>query len=233
MQQIGRRKPSPRRAGWRRPQIRFGFLHRFALAFGHALRAGPAPWWGLRLLIDDRVPSAGGAERTRDRRRDFTQSIILVVSALLSRCDVYSLRVGHQAGRRRRHDFVGLSRFTISTWTGLSIDTVSRVLSVLRESGLIHGPTRDPQAWNRIAQPFDVDAAGVREWHPAIRRLDLRLFVVLGFGPELHRLRTRPRPSELAREQERLNAGRQIRAAVEGAASASIARLFPNGPPDD
>lgn len=229
--QASRRKPTPRRAGWRRPEIRFGFLHRFALAFQGALRRGPAPWWGLRLLLDDQVPSNPGAERKRGRRCDVTQSIVLVFCALLSRLDLASLRVGHHAGRRRKHDFVGLSRYTIACWTGLSIETVSAVLSLLRRAGLVSGPTPDRGDSHRIAQPFDLDEEGVCEWHPAIRRLDVRLFVVLGFGPELHRLRTRERPDHSA-EVERLNAGRQIRAAVEAGGVERLARLFPNGPPD-
>jgi hypothetical protein len=224
-----RRKPIYRERGWRRPPIRFGFLHRVASSFGAAMRSGkPAPHWGIRMSCDDRVPSTG-RDRQRRRRWDLTESIVLVMWALLARVDLRSLRVGHHAGRRRKHDFVGLSRFTIACWTGLSEETVTRVLAILRHAGLVHGPGWDNI--NVIRQPYDVDARGVREWHPAIRRLDLRFFVVLGFGPELHELRTRKRPATSA-DVERANAGREVRAAVETRALDAIARLFPNGPPD-
>jgi hypothetical protein len=210
-------------------------------------RGSPAPWWGLRLLLNDQVPATGG-ERIRDVRADLIDSIVMVMVCLLARVDLKSLRVGHHAGRRRKHDFVGLSVETIATWCGLSVSTVSHVLTLLRRAGLIHGPAREENAANRIGQPWDLhrriggvcscgDAAcrvpdGITEWHPAIRRVDVAFFAVLGLGPELHRLRTKLEQPEP--EQEAIARGRAVRAAVEleGEHAARLRRLYPDGPPD-
>ena len=186
------------------------------------MRGGVAPWWGLRAAIDDAVPSTG-TTRQRERRSDLTTSIVLVLCALLTRTDLKSLRVGHRGPRRGKHDFEGLSRFTIACWIGRSEETVSQVLTLLRRAGLVHGPGRDNV--NVIPQPVDE-----KGWKPAIRRLDLKLFVGLGMGVELHKLREW-KPPAADPERERLNAGREIRQSLDEVER--LARLFPNGPPDD
>ena len=197
-----------------------------------ASRGKPVPWFTLRLLLNDQVP-ATGADRLRDVRADLIDSIVMVMVCLLSRLDLKSLRVGHQAGRRREHDFVGLSRETIAGWCGLHPSTVSRVLTLLRRAGLVYGPAREEGAVNVIGQPWDKRDDGTTEWHPAIRQVNVALFAVLGLGPELHEIRTRkPAPPP---GQELVAAGRAKRASVdqlERANAARLAKLFPNGPPD-
>lgn len=168
-----------------RPRIRNGFLHFVAAKFRFAMWHG-TPFAELRRLIDEQVPSTG-TPRVRALRSDLIESISLVVYCLLSRLDLRSLRVGFHAGHRRKHDFVGLSRQTLASWTGLSEETVSRVMTLLRRAGLVHGPGRD--GVNIIAQPCDlVGGAYVR--HPAIRRFDPLFFQGLGVGTWLHRIRT-------------------------------------------
>ena len=195
-------------------------------------RGQPVPWWGLRLLLNDQVP-ATGAERIRDVRADLVDSIVMVMVCLLSRLDLKSLRVGRHAGRHRKHDFVGLSRQTIASWCDLDESTVSRVLTLLREAGLVHGPGRREGARNVIGQPWDKRPDGTTEWHPAIRRVDVAFFAVLGLGPELHAIRT-PAPA-VNPEQERVAAGRAARAASDALAESNrrrLAALFPDEPPD-
>lgn len=175
----------------RRPRIRNGFLHFVAAKFRREMQRA-TPFAELRRLVDDHVPSTGG-ERIRGVRSDLVESICLVVYCLLARLDLKSLRVGFHAGRRREHDFVGLSRQTLASWTGLSEETVSRVLTLLRRAGLVHGPGRD--GVNVIRQPVDRTDGGW-EWHPAVRRVDPLFFLGLGFGPWLHEVRTgKPAPS--------------------------------------
>jgi DNA-binding transcriptional ArsR family regulator len=182
-------------------------------------------------MLNDQVP-ATGADRLRDVRADLIDSIVMVTVCLLSRCDLRSLRVGHQAGRRKRFDFVGLSRETIAGWCGLHPSTVSRVLTLLRRAGLVHGPAREEGAVNRIGQPWEPGPDGTTAWQPAIRQFNVAFFSVLGLGPELHRVRTaKPAPSPA----DRVASGRAQRASVdtlEQANAARLARLFPNGPPD-
>ena len=224
MQKSGRRRAirgrRPRPC-LRRPPIAHGFLHRCAaLVAGRLRSSAPSPWWGLRLLLDDHVPSTG-TERQRSRRADLVESIVVVVTCLLARMDLKSLRVGFPAGRGKKHDFVGLSRFTIAGWCGLDESTVSRVLSLLRRASLVHGPARDAMDPNRIAQPYDGDD---EKWLPAVRRIDELFFAGLGVGRELHLLRTaepqRPRSAEQAQ------AARSARGVVDGI----ISRL--GRPPD-
>lgn len=190
------------------------------------------PWFTLRLLLNDQVP-ATGADRVRDVRADLIDSIVMVMVCLLSRLDLKSLRVGHHAGRRREHDFVGLSRDTIASWCGLHPSTVSRVLTLLRRAGLVHGPAREEGAVNVIGQPFDKRPDGSTEWHPAIRTVNVAFFAVLGLGPELHEIRTRRELPPAG--QTRVAAGRAVRAAtdqLDQANAGRLNRLFPNGPPD-
>jgi DNA-binding transcriptional ArsR family regulator len=194
-------------------------------------RGRPAPWWTLRLLLNDHVP-ATGAERQRDVRADLIDSLVMVMVCLLSRLDLRSLRVGHHAGRRRKHDFVGLGRRTIASWCDLSEETVSRVLSLLREAGLVHGPARGENAKHTIGQPWERGPDGATRWHPAIRRIDASLFAVLGLGPELHRLRAKP--AGVDPQQDATARGRALRDSLElgGDAQARLRRLFPERPPD-
>lgn len=194
MMQLGpkavcRRRPRARCSGWNRPRIRNGFLHYVAVVVSGIL-AHHTPWFELRYLLDDHVP-ATGEERERGVREDFLKNIALVISALLARMDLKSLRVGHHAGRHRKHDFVGLTVETIAGWTRLSESTVSRVLTLLRESGLVHGPGRD--GVHHINQPCDRLADGSYEWHPAIRQFSELFFIGLGkdIVRQLHELRTR------------------------------------------
>ncbi len=177
----------------RRPRIRNSFLFRCALIFrGVMMQKTPAPWFELRRLLEDEVPATGGA-RQRGVRSDLLESIALVVTCLLSRMDIRSLRVGHHAGDGRRHDFVGLTRETIASWCGLSEETVSRALALLRRAGLVHGPGKEGP--NVIPQPVDKLPGGGYDWHPAIRRFDTLFFLGLGQGIAewLHRLRTPPK----------------------------------------
>lgn len=203
-----------------RPPVAHNFLHRVALAATARLRKGPAPWWELRRLVDDHVPSTGG-DRKRERRSDLTDSITMVLTCLLARMDLKSLRIGHPAGRHKRHDFVWLSRQTIAGWCGSDESTISRALTLLRKAGLVAGPARDPNAPNRIAQPYDGEDD---KWLPAVRRFDVLFFVGLGFGQELHRIRTSKPPAALSPDQQQ--AARQARYLVER----SMKRLYA---PDD
>ena len=203
-----------------RPPVAHNFLHRVSLAVRGRLTQGSAPWWELRRRLDDHVPSTG-EPRQRARRSDLTDTISMVLTCLLARMDLKSLRVGHPAGKGKRHDFVGLSRQTIAGWCGSDEATVSRALTLLREAGLVAGPARDPKAPNRIAQPYDGEDD---KWLPAVRRFDLLFFVGLGFGAELHRLRTAAPPKAPTAEQQQ--AARSARYLVER----SMARLYA---PDD
>ena len=203
----------------------------FAGVMRAASRGRPLPWWTLRLLVNDQVP-ATGADRLRDVRADLIDSVVMVMVCLLSRLDLKSLRVGHHAGRRRQHDFVGLSRDTIASWCGLHPSTVSRVLTLLRRAGLVHGPAREEGAVNVIGQPWDRRPDGSTEWHPAIRQLNVAFFAVLGLGPELHEIRTAPAAPDPA---ERVARGRAVRASADALAEANrrrLAALFPDEPPD-
>lgn len=183
--------------------------------------AAPLPWWELRRLLDDHVPSTG-EPRQRGRRDDLTHTLVMVVECLLARMDLKSLRVGWNAGRGKKHDFVGLPRHVIAKWCGSGESTISHALTLLRKAGLVHGPAADDDAPNRIAQPYDGDDD---KWLPAVRRIDLLFFAGLGpgFQMELHRLRT-TRPAAPTAEQ--YAKGRQVRAVVDGI----ISRL--GRPPD-
>lgn len=133
--------------------------------------------------MEDHVP-ATGAERQRGVRDDLLNSLVLVVWSLLASMRIRCLRVGRYIGRGRKHGFVGLTVGKIVEWTGLSEATVSRVLALLREAGLVHGPGRDG-ATHVIDQPCDRLGDGSYDWHPAVRQFSQLFFTGLGKDIEL------------------------------------------------
>jgi len=191
-------------------------LNFIAGAFAAALRRS-TPWLELRRLLDDQVPATAtkerqGKERERGVRSDLLESIILVVCALLARMDIRSLRVGHHVKRTgpKKPDFVGLPMHRLIEWTGLSEETIWRVLRLLRHAGLVHGPGWD--GVNIIAQPCEKQPDGTYDHHPAIRRFDELFFLGLGFGPWLQRERAeraRP-PAPFARPAVHPKSGQQL-----------------------
>lgn len=179
---VCRRRPAPRAASWRRPRIEHGLLYFIAVRFERVIRQR-TPWMELYRLLEDHVP-ATGAERQRGVRDDLINSLVLVVWALLAAMRIRCLRVGRYVGRGRKHGFVGLTVARIVEWTGLSEATVSRVLSLLREAGLVHGPGGDG-ATHVIDQPCDRTADGSYDWHPAVRQFSQLFFTGLGKDVEI------------------------------------------------
>lgn len=176
---------------WNRgPRIRNGACHFFAEKFRYVLMNEITPWAELRRQVEDAVPSTGD-ERQRDARIDLLRSLCLVVYALFARLDLKSLRVGYTAGKGRRN-FVGIPLRILAEWTGLGESTVSHTLTILRRAGLVFGPGDD--GVNVIKQPCEEIAPGVWKFKPAIRRVDIRLFLGLGadVAAMLRAVRTRP-----------------------------------------
>ena len=132
---------------------------------------------------------------SRATRSDLREGLALLVEALASRADVKSLRVGWRRRFRangRVYDFVGLRRELLAKWTGLAESTVSRACTLLRRSGLVHGPGWDgvnviPQPWERC-EVTEATPRG-RRGFPCIRRFHESFFVALGMGAWLHDLR--------------------------------------------
>jgi DNA-binding transcriptional ArsR family regulator len=125
-----------------------------------------------------------GEARTRATRSQLLESICLIVECLLSRSRIKCGRVGHRRKtlrRGRKNDFVGLPIFVVMQWTGLSMSTVSHVLTLLRRSGLVHGPSRGDKV-NHISQPCERQADGTFEWLTAVRRVNFLFFAGLGCG---------------------------------------------------
>jgi hypothetical protein len=207
---VCRRRPRARGACWNRERIRNGFLHYVALVFTGILRQG-TPWFELRLLLDDHVPATRrrrrgdptGRKRQRGVRDDFIHDISLVVAALLAATQIKCLRIGQYVGNRRKHGFVGLSVGTIMRCTKLSRETVSRILSLLRDAGLCKGPGQPgDEGLHIIAQPYDVRPDGSKENHPAIRQFTELFWSGLGPGvrEQLHQLRNpkKPKPDDVS-----------------------------------
>jgi DNA-binding transcriptional ArsR family regulator len=116
----------------------------------------------------------------RANRSDLLESIWMVVTCLLAFMSLKSLRVGYRQRRGRKHDLVGLSVERISHMCGLSISTVSHVLTLLRRCGYVHGPAKD--GVNAIKQPWERLDHGALAPLPAIRRFQFQFFSELGGG---------------------------------------------------
>jgi hypothetical protein len=159
----------------------------------------------MRKIYEDRDAEAlpqmwgflDGEERTRATRSDALESICLVLYCLLAHMQIKSLRVGFLPKERRagKHDLVGLRREDIADWCRLSESTVSHVLTLLRRSGLLFGPSRDRV--NHIAQPCEENDDGTYDWLPAVRRFSWSFFMGLGVDVWLAELRapSKPKPS--------------------------------------
>jgi hypothetical protein len=180
-----------------RPPIAHPFLRASADAFRRAIydernsKILPELWQ----FID-------GEARTRATRSQLLENVCLVVECLLARTRIKCGRVGHRRKTLRRgkkNDFVGLPIFLIMQWTGLSMSTVSHVLTLLRRAAMVHGPSRGDKV-NHIAQPCERQPDGSFEWLTAVRRFNFLFFAGLpGFGSWLGKLRDgAPKPAAAA-----------------------------------
>ena len=168
----------------------------------------------------------GGGASGRATRSELLENLCLLVECLLARMRIKCGRVGHRRKALRRgkkNDFVGLPIFVIMQWTGLSMSTVSHLLTLLRRAGFLHGPSRNDKV-NHINQPCEQQIDGSYEWLTAVRRFDFLFFVGLGVGPWLFALRTPKKPEP---------AGDQVSSSkARGLVAALAAGRALDGPPD-
>jgi DNA-binding transcriptional ArsR family regulator len=178
--------------------------------------------------LQDRAPPPSLAaiieDEHRANRSDGLESIWAVVVCLLAFTNLKSFRVGFRQRRGTGHDLVGLSVVQISRWCGLSLSTVSHVLTILRRAGYVHGPSKDKV--NHINQPWERLQSGALAPLPAIRRFQFAFFAELGVGTLIARKRLgEPAPKAVTATVHPDSARNLIRALGDQHAL--------DGPPDD